>query len=171
MSEFDKIIGYKDIKSELIRLCDMLKNEEKYSALGVTLSGGLLLCGVPGVGKTLMASCFIKESGRRAFICRKNKADGEFVNEIKKMFDKAAENAPSVILLDDMDKFANEDVNRKNAAEYVAVQSCIDEVKGKDVFVIATCNGTGNLPSSLLRSGRFDTIIAVNTPEKLTPQR
>lgn len=166
MSEFDKIIGYKDIKAELIRLCDMLKNGEKYSALGVTLSGGLLLGGIPGVGKTLMANCFIKESGRRAFICRKNKADGEFVNEIKKTFDKAAENAPSIILLDDMDKFANEDVNRKNAAEYVAVQSCIDEVKGKDVFVIATCNGTGNLPSSLLRSGRFDTIIAVNTPEK-----
>ena len=35
MSEFDKIIGYKDIKAELIRLCDVVKNSEKYKALGV----------------------------------------------------------------------------------------------------------------------------------------
>ncbi|MCH5156236.1 MAG: AAA family ATPase, partial [Clostridiales bacterium] len=123
MSEFDKIIGYKDIKSELIRLCDIIRNGEKYKALGVTLSGGLLLDGDPGVGKTLMANCFIKESGRPAFVCRKNKPDGEFVNEIKKTFNEAAENAPSIILLDDMDKFANEDDNHKNAAEYVTVQS------------------------------------------------
>ena len=166
MSEFDKIIGYKDVKAELIRLCDIIKNEEKYKALGVALAGGLLLDGDPGVGKTLMANCFIKESGRKAFVCRKNKPNGEFVNEIKKTFNEAIENAPSIILLDDMDKFANEDDNHKNAAEYVTVQSCIDEVKGKDVFVLATTNGTGNLPKSLLRAGRFDTIIEVSTPDK-----
>lgn len=166
MSEFDKIIGYKDIKAELIRLCDTIKNGEKYKALGVALAGGLLLDGAPGIGKTLMANCFIKESGRKAFVCRKNKPDGEFVNEIKKTFNEAAENAPSIILLDDMDKFANEDEKRKNAEEYVTVQSCIDEIKGKDVFVLATTNGTRNLPDSLLRAGRFDTIIRVNAPDK-----
>lgn len=166
MSEFDKIIGYKDVKVELIRLCDVIKNEEKYKALGVSPIGGLLLNGQPGVGKTLMANCFIKESGRKAFICRKNKPDGEFVNEIKSMFLKAAENAPSIIFLDDMDKFANEDDYHRNAEEYVTVQSCIDEVKGKDVFVLATANGTKNLPDSLLRAGRFDTVITVNAPEK-----
>lgn len=166
MSEFDKIIGYKDVKAELIRLCDIIRNGEKYKALGVALAGGLLLDGNPGVGKTLMANCFIKESGRKAFVCRKNKPDGVFVNEIKKTFNEAAENAPSIILLDDMDKFANEDDNHKNAAEYVTVQSCIDEIKGKDVFVLATTNGTRNLPDSLLRAGRFDTIIKVNAPDK-----
>ena len=83
MSEFDKIIGYKDVKAELIRLCDIIRNGEKYKALGVALAGGLLLDGEPGVGKTLMANCFIKESGRKAFVCRKNKPDREFVNEIK----------------------------------------------------------------------------------------
>ncbi len=166
MSEFNKIIGYKDVKSELIRLCDIIKNGEKYKTLGVVLAGGLLLDGDPGVGKTLMANCFIQESGRRAFICRKNKPDGEFVNEIKRIFNEAAENAPSIILLDDMDKFANGDDNHKNAVEYVTVQSCIDEIKGKDVFVLATTNGTRNLPASLIRAGRFDTIIKVNTPDK-----
>lgn len=165
MSEFDKIIGYKDVKAELVRLCDVIKNGEKYKALGVAPVGGLLLDGDPGVGKTLMANCFIKESGRKAFVCRKNKPDGEFVNEIKNTFVEAAENAPSIILLDDMDKFANEDDYHRNAEEYVTVQSCIDEVKGKDVFVLATTNGTRHLPDSLLRAGRFDTVINVDVPE------
>lgn len=165
MSEFDKIIGYKDVKAELFRLCDVIKNADKYKALGVAPIGGLLLDGNPGVGKTLMANCFIKESGRKAFVCRKNKPDGEFVNEIKNVFNEAAENAPSIILLDDMDKFANEDDYHRNAEEYVTVQSCIDEIKGKDVFVLATTNGTDNLPRSLLRAGRFDYIINVDAPE------
>lgn len=165
MSEFDKIIGYEDIKNELYRLCDVLKNPEKYKALGVAPIGGLLLDGDPGVGKTLMANCFIKESGRKTFVCRKNKPDGEFVNEIKSVFNEAAENAPSIVLLDDMDKFANEDDYHRNAEEYVTVQSCIDEVKGKDVFVLATTNGTENFPTSLLRAGRFDCIITVDAPQ------
>lgn len=165
MSEFDKIIGYEDVKAELIRLCDVIKNGEKYKALGVAPIGGLLLDGDPGVGKTLMANCFIKESGRKAYVCRKNKPDGEFVNEIKNTFFEAMENAPSIILLDDMDKFANEDNYHINAEEYVTVQSCIDEVKGKDVFVLATTNGTENFPKSLLRAGRFDTMIEVKAPE------
>lgn len=165
MSEFDKIIGYKDVKTELFRICDVIKNADKYKALGVAPIGGLLLDGDPGVGKTLMANCFIKESGRKSFVCRKNKPDGEFVNEIKNVFTEAAENAPSIILLDDMDKFANEDDYHRNAEEYVTVQSCIDEIKGKDVFVLATTNGTDNLPRSLLRAGRFDYVISVDAPE------
>lgn len=165
MSEFDKIIGYKDVKAELFRICDVIKNADKYKALGVAPIGGLLLDGDPGVGKTLMANCFIKESGRKSFVCRKNKPDGEFVNEIKNVFTEAAGNAPSIILLDDMDKFANEDDYHRNAEEYVTVQSCIDEIKGKDVFVLATTNGTDNLPRSLLRAGRFDYVISVDAPE------
>lgn len=165
MSEFDKIIGYKDVKTELFRICDVIKNADKYKALGVAPIGGLLLDGDPGVGKTLMANCFIKESGRKAFVCRKNKPNGEFVNEIKNVFTEAAGNAPSIILLDDMDKFANEDDYHRNAEEYVTVQSCIDEIKGKDVFVLATTNGTDNLPRSLLRAGRFDYVISVDAPE------
>ena len=171
MSEFDKIIGYKDVKAELFRLCDVIKNADKYKALGVAPIGGLLLDGEPGVGKTLMANCFIKESGRKAFVCRKNKPDGEFVNEIKNVFNEAAENAPSIILLDDMDKFANEDDYHRNAEEYVTVQSCIDEIKGKDVFVLATTNGTENLPRSLLRAGRFDCIINVDAPGRCGRKR
>ena len=54
MSAFDKVIGYEKEKEELYQLCDMAKNSAKYAALGVKLPRGILLYGVPGVGKTLV---------------------------------------------------------------------------------------------------------------------
>ena len=165
MSAFEKIIGYKDIKAELIRFADVLKNTEKYSELGVTLPSGLLLYGDPGLGKTLMAKCFIEESGRDVFILRKEKSNGEFVNEIKKTYDEAKKSTPSIVFLDDMDKFANEDEDHPDAEEYVTIQSCIDECKEAGVFTIATVNRKSSLPDSLLRPGRFDEIIDVYQPE------
>ena len=155
MSEFDKIIGYKDVKAELVRICDIVKNADKYKEKGVSLPCGLIFDGEPGVGKTLMANCFVKESGRKAFVCRKNKPGGEFVKEIGDVFAKAVENAPSIIFLDDLDKFANADERHRNTEEYVTIQSCIDETRGQDVFVVATTNGTDNLPFSLVRAGRL----------------
>ena len=55
--------------------------------------------------------------------------DDETKTAIKETFDKAAENAPSIVFLDDMDKFTNGDERHPDAEEYVTVQSCIDEVK------------------------------------------
>lgn len=130
MSAFDKIIGYSAIKKELRQISDTLKNKDVYAGLGVSAPKGLLLYGEPGVGKSLMASAIIEESGRKVFTCRKDKPNGAFVKEIKATFDKAAENAPSIVYLDDMDKFTNGDERHPDAEEYVTVQSCIDEVKG-----------------------------------------
>lgn len=165
MSSFDKIIGYESIKVEVSRICDVVKNGNKYKNLGVTLPNGLLLYGEPGVGKTLFANSFIDECGRKPFICRKSLPDGEFIKFIKETFDKAKSNTPSIILLDDFDKFANEDKDHRNAEEYVTIQSCIDEIKDYDVFVIATANDLSLVPNSLLRAGRFDTTIEVKNPK------
>ena len=96
MSAFDKVIGYEKEKEELIQLCDMAKHAEKYAALGVTLPRGVLLHGVPGVGKTLMASALVEEMGRKSFILRKDKSIKDFVDEIGKTFARAKEAAPSV---------------------------------------------------------------------------
>ena len=100
-----------------------------------------------------MARCFIDECNLETFTIRKNKSEN-FVGYITETFKKAKENAPSVIFLDDMDKFANEDNNHKDAEEYVAIQAGIDDVKGCDVFVLATANEIRKLPKSLTRSGR-----------------
>lgn len=164
MEEFEKILGYKSIKNELEMTSDILKNYQKYEQLGVKIPSGLILYGEPGVGKTLMANCFIEASGWYSYTCRKYKADGDFLNEIKNTYNKAMQNSPSIVLLDDMDKFANEDSDHKNADEYVTIQSCIDNAKDAKVFTIATANSLRNLPDSLLRAGRLDKNIEVLCP-------
>lgn len=164
MSKFDAIIGYAAVKKELKQIADTLKNREAYQKLGVSAPRGLLLYGEPGVGKSLMAGAIIEESGRNAFVCRKDQPNGDFVKEIKATFEKAMENAPSIVLLDDMDKFANGDERHPDAEEYVTVQSCIDEAKGKEVFVLATVNNMRCLPRSLHRAGRFDRVVEIHTP-------
>lgn len=156
MSAFDKIYGYEKEKKELLYICDMMNYPEKYRSFGVEIPQAILLHGDPGLGKTLMAKAMIEESGRASFSCRKTRADGEFVDIIKKTFDDAIENAPAIVFLDDMDKFAEDNNDSSsNKEEFVVIQSCLEDIKGKDVFVIATANDIDNLPSSLVRAGRF----------------
>lgn len=168
MSAFDKVIGYEEVKKELMQLCDMMRNWEVYERLGAKYSRGLLLEGEPGLGKSLMAQCFIEESGRKSFLLRRNKPDGDFVKEIHRIFREAADSEPSIILLDDMDKFV---VEEKSKEEYVALQTAIDEVASRNVYVIATANGTHNIPNSLLRAGRFDRKIHLENPKRKDAER
>ena len=161
---FESIIGYADVKEELVRICDALKNRECYAALGVGSPRGLFLHGIPGVGKSLMAAALIRESGRKSFTCRKDEPNGEFVKKIRDTFREAADNAPSIVFLDDVDKFANGDDNHRDAEEYVTIQSCIDDLKGQEVFVLATANNIRKIPDSLLRSGRFDRVMEIEAP-------
>lgn len=171
MNGFDKVIGYDAVKSEIARICDVIKNSDKYQKLGVKIPKGLLLYGDPGVGKTLIANSFIEECGRKCYVCRKNMPDDEFINFIKKTFDDAKNNAPSLVFLDDFDKFANEDISHRNAEEYVTIQSCIDDVKSFEVFVIATANDLRLVPDSLIRAGRFDTSIEIKAPKGRDAER
>ena len=164
MSAFDRIIGYQTIKEELLQICDMIHNREIYENLGAKQPQGILLYGDPGLGKSLMAKSFITESGLPAYIVRRDKGSDDFIGKITDTFEKAKKNAPAIVLLDDMDKFANEDDRHIDAEEYVAVQAGIDEVKGCNVFVFATVNEIRKLPRSLIRSGRFDRKIEVNSP-------
>lgn len=165
MSAFDKIIGYEKEKEILQQLCDSAKNPEKYAALGVKLPHGILLFGVPGVGKTLMASALIEEMGRACYTCRKDKSNGAFVEMIGDIFAEAKAHAPSVVFLDDLDKFSA-DNNSRSPEELIAVQTGIDAVKEADVFVVATANSIDVLPEPLLRAGRFDRILEIFPPNR-----
>ena len=164
MNAFDKVIGYKATKRELLPLCDMLRNREIYEEMGARLPHGLLLYGDPGLGKTLLARCFVEESGLHAITVRRDKGGDAFIDGITQAFASAKTKAPSIVLLDDMDKFANEDDTHCDAPEYAAVQAGIDDVKDTGVFVIATANDIRKLPSSLRRSGRFDRKIGLQAP-------
>lgn len=166
MEEFDRIIGYSAVKEELERIADSLKNAEHYRAFGASSPRGLILYGPPGTGKTTMAHCLIKATGRPTFTCRRTEGDEAFIDKMNAVFAEAEANAPSIVFLDDMDKFANSDGMHRDATEFVAVQGCIDDLRGKEVFVLATANeNIKNLPSSLLRPGRFDRRIAVGAPK------
>lgn len=166
MSAFDeKIIGYAEIRNELERIADVLKNPESYTSLGVRTPQAVLLFGEPGVGKTTMAQCLIEESGRKAFVCRKDEPGDEFIKTIKKTFEQAAKEAPSIVFLDDIDKFSDEEGCSRDAEEYVTVQSCIDGLGDCEVFVLATANDVRGLPKSLLREGRFGARLRICTPE------
>lgn len=164
MSAFDRIVGYEEVRLELEQICDMIKAPASYAALGARIPRGIMLTGDPGVGKTLMAECFIKESALASFTLRREKNDGAFTRSISGTFARAKLEAPAIVLLDDLDKFANGDDQHRNAAEYVAVQSCMDDARDSGVFVIATVNNEDLLPDSLKRAGRFDRVIRVDSP-------
>lgn len=166
MSTFDQVIGYETTKHELLQICDMIQNKEFYQKFGAKLPQGILLYGDPGLGKTLLAKCFIEESGLPSYLIRRTKSSEDFVNEITTTFQKAKEHAPSIVFLDDMDKFENEDYAHRDAEAYVAVQAGIDEVKGCEVFVLATANDLYKLPESLKRAGRFDRKIELLCPSE-----
>ena len=164
MSAFDKVIGYRATKQELLQICDMLRDRTIYEEMGARMPHGLLLYGEPGLGKTLLAKCFLAESGLNTITVRRDKGGDAFIDSITQAFAKATAEAPAIVFLDDMDKFANEDSSRCDAPEYVAVQAGIDTVKDDAVFVIATANDIRKLPDSLRRSGRFDRKIGLCAP-------
>ena len=165
MRAMDKVIGYASIKEELYRICDILKDYEKYKTFGIEFPKGILFYGEPGIGKSLLSECFIEDTGLNNFTIRKTKSDGDFINYIKNTFDEAKKSAPSIIYIDDMDKFENEDETRVNGESYITIQACIDDVKNDKVFVIATANNLRLLPNSLRRAGRFDKTIRMNCPK------
>ena len=162
---FEDIIGYEKIKKTLERLIDVLKNQEKYKKIGSTIPHGLLLYGPPGLGKTTFARVILNNVNRKTYVIRKTKSDGSFLDYISSIFDQAKNNQPSIILLDDLDKFSEDD-DTKNCEEFVTIQSLIDEIKNEDIFVIATANERRILPNSLLRSGRFDIRIEIDFPDE-----
>ncbi len=166
---FKEIIGYEDIKKELDIIIDMMNNTEQYRKMGASLEKGLILEGRPGTGKTTMANCLIKAiTTRKCFVCRKKNSDGQFVDEIVKTFEEAKKNVPSIVFLDDVDKFAEKGSNGiedNDPEEFVAIQSCMDEVKDMDVFVIATANKIRKLPDSLIRAGRLGKVLTIRLPK------
>lgn len=167
MEGFETIIGYETEKEELMRLCDGMKNKEKYSALGVEMAKAILLHGEPGLGKTLMAKTLIEASGRNCFSCKKDRSDGAFVDKIRETFENAINNQPSIVFLDDMDKFAQDNLSEdSNKEEFATIQSCFEDLKGKDVFVVATANDIINIPYSLLREGRFGKQMKIERPNR-----
>lgn len=163
MDKFDeKVIGYDSIKETLRQIADVLKRPESYKEKGVSMPRGLLMESAPGLGKSLMASILMEESGRKSFVFRRINEGNTFLGEMKDIFDVAKEEAPSILLLEDLNLYVES--NSPYAPEWACLQACIDETSDADIFVIATTNDTRYMPQSLLRPGRFDYILNLNPP-------
>ena len=165
MATFEDVIGYDHQKQELKTICDILKDTVKYKAVGVRPPHALMIYGAPGLGKTLMAKALIEESGRKCFCCKKSRSDEDFNQEIRDTFQRASAEAPSIVFLDDMDKFAEDNLRSdNNKEEFATIQSCMEDVRDIDVFVLATANDIENIPDSLMRPGRFGRKMFVGVP-------
>ncbi len=163
MDKFDeKVIGYDSIKETLRQIADVLKRPEAYKEKGVSMPRGLLMESAPGLGKSLMASILMEESGRKSFVFRRINEGNTFLGEMKDIFDVAKEEAPSILLLEDLNLYVES--NSPYAPEWACLQACIDETSDADILVIATTNDTRYMPQSLLRPGRFDYILNLNPP-------
>lgn len=157
---FDAVYGYDSVKEELCHILDCMNNIDKYKKLGATVPHGLLLIGAPGVGKTLLSSCFMKMSNRNQFVVDSSCRNSEICGRISSTFLEASKNQPSIILIDDCDKYASKE---DREGTFRVLQNEIDKIKNKNVFVIGTAN-EDIFPASLKRSGRFDYLIIIQKP-------
>lgn len=162
---FEGIVGYQEIIDELVIIIDSLRNRSSYEKMGANVDNAVLIFGEPGSGKTALASSFMKATGRCSFVCRKNTTGGSFIDEIIDAFSDAIKYAPSVILLDDLDNYSDND-DRELAEEYTIIQSLMEQVRDKDVFVVATATDIRKMPDSLLAPERLGNILETRSPNK-----
>ncbi|TVY12467.1 ATP-dependent zinc metalloprotease FtsH [Candidatus Phytoplasma pini] len=170
---FKDIAGAQEEKEEMKELVDFLKNSQKYVEMGARIPKGILLSGLPGTGKTLLAKALAGEAGV-LFIAV---SGSEFVEmyaglaalRMRNLFKKAKKNAPCIIFIDEIETIARKRGSHSNFAEQEqALNQLLVELDGYNqntgVIVIAATNKPRMLDSALLRPGRFDRIFRVNLP-------
>src|SRR5215468_4842829 len=104
---FDDVAGVEDAKAELQEVVDFLRDPKKFARLGARVPKGLLLYGPPGTGKTLAAKAVASESGARFYAQSASAFVEMFAGlgaaRIRKLFEEARKNAPSIVFIDELD--------------------------------------------------------------------
>lgn len=172
---FDQVAGCDAAKFELWEVVDFLKSPAKYTKVGAKIPRGVILEGPPGTGKTLLARAVAGEAGC-PFIAT---AGSEFVEmfvgvgaaRVRDLFDKAKENAPCIIFIDEIDAvgrqrgtgMAGGNDEREQTLNQMLVE--MDGFAGNPgVIVMAATNRIDVLDNALLRPGRFDRRVLVDLP-------
>ena len=175
--KWDDIGGLEDAKQELKEAVEWpLKYPEKFKEFHVEPPKGVLLYGPPGTGKTLLAKAVANESDAN-FIAIKgpellSKWVGESEKGVREVFRKARQTAPTVIFFDEIDSIANtrgSDAGGSGVTQRV-VNQLLTEIDGMedlhDVAIIAATNRPDIIDPGLMRPGRFDRHIKVDTPNE-----
>ena len=172
-------ITYDDVgglDEELRRIREMielpLKHPELFERLGIGAPKGVLLYGPPGTGKTLMAEAVANESGAALFSVRGPEIIGQYYGQseerLREIFKEAAENAPSIVFLDEIDSIAPNrndvygEVERRVVAQLLTLMDGLDD-RG-NVIVIGATNREDSIDPALRRPGRFDREVEIGIP-------
>ncbi|MEM7816555.1 MAG: AAA family ATPase, partial [Candidatus Aenigmatarchaeota archaeon] len=174
-------VTYEDIgglKEEIQKVREMvelpLKHPELFERLGIEPPKGVLLYGPPGTGKTLLAKAVANEAGASFFAINgpeiMSKWYGQSEENLRKVFENAEKNAPSIIFIDEIDAIAPKreevvgEVERRVVSQLLTLMDGLKS-RGK-VIVIAATNRPNAVDPALRRGGRFDREIEIGVPDK-----
>lgn len=151
-----------------------LKHPELFERLGIEPPKGILLHGPPGSGKTLLAKAVANESGAKFFVINgpevMSKFYGESEENLRKIFEQAEKNSPSIIFIDEIDSIAPKREEVKGEVEKRVVSqmlTLLDGLKSRGkIIVIGATNIPNALDPALRRPGRFDREIELGVPNK-----
>jgi len=168
------IAGVDEAARELQEVVDFLQNPRRFGSLGARVPKGILLYGPPGTGKTLLAKAVAHASGATFY----SQSASAFVEmfaglgaaRIRKLFDKARKNEPSIVFIDELDAIgmrrSGSSFNREHDQTLNQLLVELDGFKGPaQVVLIGASNRLEDLDPALLRPGRFDRQILVAPPD------
>ncbi len=173
---FDDVAGQIEAKYELEEVVDFLKNPKKFIDIGAKIPKGVLLVGLPGTGKTLLAKAVAGEADVPFFHMSGSDFVEMFVgvgaSRVRDLFEQGRKNAPCIIFIDELDA-----VGRSRGAGYgggndereQTLNQMLVEMDGFDtktgVIIIAATNRPDVLDPALTRPGRFDRQIVIDMPD------
>lgn len=173
---FADVAGCDEEKEELVEIIDFLKNPRKYSEIGARIPKGVLLFGPPGTGKTLLAKAVAGEANVPFFSISGSDFVEMFVgvgaSRVRDMFKTAKEHAPCIIFIDEIDAVGRQrgagmgggHDEREQTLNQLLVE--MDGFTGNlGIIVMAATNRPDVLDPALLRPGRFDRQITINSPD------